>query len=130
MKIKDLMEMLKDGIYPDIQITERARPVISPTYPIISAGTPDPGMRGVLREINPFDEEYGIYHFEVDLKPWDSYNRAMAPRDWLNPDMEKEDVTFFESGYYPKDGIKCITSAVNLEKDGEVEIFELLKGAK
>lgn len=130
MKIKDIMEMVKDGIHLNIQLTERARPVISPTYPIISLVIPDPGTRGVLREISPFDEEHGVYHFEIDLKPWDSYNRATASHDWPNPTTGKDDLTFFESEYYPKDGIVCITSAVNLEKDGEVEIFELLKGAE
>ena len=119
MKVKELMEMLKDGIHPNIQFTTAAASIPQDV-------SPDPNMRGILLDAHVDNEEFGIWLFVVDLSLWEDHNRKEAARNWHNPATGSFDLNIFESGRYPSSGMMSFTSAVDLERDGEIEIFELL----
>lgn len=119
MKVKELMEMLSDGVHPSVQFTEVVNSIVQSTRP-------DPNMRGKLLGVQADDEAYGIYLFKVDFAPWEPYNREVATHEWFNPKTNTYDLTIFETEFYPADGIMTFTSAVDSENDGEVGILELI----
>lgn len=87
MDTKQMIEFLMSGGRPEIEFV----------HGIEDMEGADPGMRGKITSVREDDLDCALV--EINLQPYEDHNRAVAIKDW---DSGKH--TWFDSGFYPKDG--------------------------
>ena len=113
LKVEDLYLNIKEGKRPIIKFNEGVY-----QWLVDSA---DPLMTARILNAEITDKE--LIKFSIDFKEFESYNRSVATFDWRDKEG-KYTLTWFDSGYYPKDGKDDLYLPKNLKVD---EVFEFIK---
>lgn len=87
-----LYEMILNGFRPTIEFNGD----------IMDQDGADPGMRGVITGI--LNRHHEILEIMVDINPFMDHNKAIAKAEWYDKD-EKPTLTWFQTSYYPKNGV-------------------------
>jgi hypothetical protein len=122
MKTRDLMKMLDEGIQPVIKFTQKIQDIDGP----------DPEMMGKVigyRDEESWDENRNdvTIFFDIELTGFETFNKTKAKANWYN-DKGVPNLTWFESGMYPKNGIEsiCVMLVENSE-ESNLDYFEIVE---
>lgn len=87
MDVKETIKAMEQGFKPEIEFIDG----------IGDMEGADPGMRARILSLRYEDRDCMVIN--VDMKPYESYNRTVAVPDWGD---EKQ--TWFDTKFYPADG--------------------------
>jgi len=104
MNTNNLFELVKSGVKPIVKFTKDIH-----NY---SEESVDPEMLGRIVAVNQEYED--SFRFMVDLNDFKPHNQSVASTDWLDEEG-KPTRTWFQTPYYPKDGIEPVYLSVNTE---------------
>jgi hypothetical protein len=94
--VQELIKLLEAGVKPTIQFNKN------------HSYDADPDMKGqiISFEEDDIDDEGSIsYKFVVDISGYEDYNKSVARNIWVADSNGEYTKTWFESGFYPKDGL-------------------------
>ena len=77
----------------------------------------DPRMVGKV--IGATQEYEDSYRFLIDLSGYEEYNKSVACRNWNDSNGEPK-LTWFETSFYPKDGIEPVYLRLDIEIPMEI----------
>lgn len=123
MKTKDLLNLIDNGV----------RPIIRFTNNILDIESADPNMIGRVigyREIDVWERGTETVFIDIDLSEFIEQNKSIAKKSWLD-DNSIENLTWFESRYYPKNNIEGICEMLrNKFEDSELSLIEVINDNK
>lgn len=79
----------------------------------------DPGMIGKI--VGATKESENTYQFRVDLNDYVEHNKSVASNDWIDGNG-KPTLTWFETKFYPQDGIEVMY--LPIDREAPVEFIE------
>lgn len=109
MKIKDFYKLCLNGQSPVIQMGDNIGEYLEESF--------DPKMIG--RVISASVQYGDSYVFKVDMNRFEDYNKTVAGYDWIDNNGEPT-LNWFESGYYPENGIKEIYFPMDIDCPFEI----------
>lgn len=113
MNMNKLYELVLEGKKPIIKFNNNVHEWIEDSV--------DPMMIGKIAGAS-IDHEDSI-RFLIDLNPFEEYNRSVAHHDWR--DKEGNCVlTWFDTSFYPKDGIESIYLPIYEETENVFDFIE------
>jgi len=107
LKYTELAEMMKAGLQPVIEFTAEAK-----EHDL----EPEPGMR--CKVLSSYDCEDGCATLRCSFAEYQRYNEPFATSDYFDSDHNPT-LTWFETPYYPADGIYDIY----VDMDDEYELM-------
>lgn len=112
---RDLLKLINSGIQPIIEFTEEAEFV---EYDV------DKDMQCKIVSCSEPDR-HGTILLKCDLNGFEEYNKTFAKCNWFDENRNPR-LTWFESGYYPKDGIYKFY----IDADYEITTFKIVEENK
>ncbi|CAI8768527.1 hypothetical protein CHCC14809_2318 [Bacillus licheniformis] len=112
MKTIKLYELVSEGKKPIIKFNDNVYEWIEESV--------DPMMMG---KIIGASIEYNEIKFLLDLNPFESYNRSVARHDWRD-DEGHSVLSWFDTSFYPKNGIAAIYLPISEETEIAFDFIE------
>lgn len=109
MKSNELFQLVRDGKHPIVKFTKDIYEYVEESV--------DPHMMGKI--VQATQEYEDSYRFLLDLNGFEEHNKSVASRDWRDSSGEPK-LTWFETSFYPKDGIEAVYLPINIELPLEI----------
>lgn len=117
-----LWRELRDMIHDSQAVTIRFTDMIEK---LDCDDSPDKNMIAKIINIEEDTDDDQTLHLVFDISGYEDHNRSVAAHNWIDEDG-KPTLTWFETEWYPKDGICNVYVDGNL--DSEIDLFDILTG--
>lgn len=109
MLMKDFHELCKSGAKPLIKMRDNIHDYLEESM--------DPGMIGQVIDVSiAYEDSYRVL---IDLNEYEDHNKSVAIYDWKDDNGELTK-SWFDTSYYPKDGIEQLYFPLNIETPFEI----------
>lgn len=114
----DLIEQIKQSHFPTVCLTQNG------SYCFEDG--PDANMIADLMVLENSTEIDDSLHIKLNFKPYRQHNESVASHDWYD-DNNKPTLTWFESGFYPENGIVEGYASGRVEDEFLEDIFTIVE---
>lgn len=113
MKISELYQLVQQGKKPVVVFGDKLSDHFDESV--------EPGMMGRIISVSDEYKDENVSSFNIDVESFRKHNESIAKPDWYDKDNNPTK-TWFETNFYPKDGIETINLDDALHVDGLLEI--------